>query len=116
MADWKRKRKRRPAKKAPGRKRIKLRRTLLAALDLPEETEPTVHKLTMVGGSDLVVENHCGVLKYLSGQVRLAVHGGVLCIQGEKLELLEMSASRAYVRGEIQSIALEGTGGRSHVE
>lgn len=103
MSAWKRSRKK---KFAPPRKRsIKLRRAILSALDLPEETEPNVPKFTMVGKNDLLIENHKGVLQYDSRQVQFMIYEGAICIKGEGLELLQMSDTRAYVRGQVSTIA-----------
>ena len=93
----------RPSRKRQARphKKSKWQRALLSVLDLPVETEPTVPKLTMVGRSDLLVENHKGVLQYTPDSIRLMTHEGVLNISGQELELLELAAGRAYVRGKI---------------
>lgn len=84
------------------RKPSKWKRAILSALDLPVETEPTVPKMTMVGRGDLLVENHKGVLQYDKTNVRLLTHDGILHITGENLELLELAAGRAYVRGRLE--------------
>lgn len=102
MAGERRAKAKRKKQKRPRRSFWK--RRLLTALDLPAETEPTVPKLTAVGRSDLLVENHMGVLQYDSAGIRLLTHEGVLEIQGEKLELSELAAGRAYVRGKLALI------------
>lgn len=104
MSVWKRRTNKRHVRKPPKKRSIKLRRAILSALDLPEETESYVPKLTMVGKSDLLVENHKGVLQYDSKQVRLVVYEGAICVQGDMLELLQMSDTRAYVKGRISAI------------
>lgn len=90
----------RPLKK----KKIKLKRKLLAALDLPEETEPAVQKLTMLGREDLLIENHMGVQQCDRKEIRIITHEGIVCIQGEELVLLQVAQTRAYIRGGIRSI------------
>ena len=90
--------------KTTNKRKSKWKRALLAALDLPVETEPTVPKLTLVGRSDLLVENHNGVLQYDAESVRLLTHEGVLNIQGAGLQLMELAAGRAYVRGGIAGV------------
>ncbi len=49
----------------------------------------------------MLVENHKGVLQYDKSNVRLLTHEGILHITGENLELLELAAGRAYVRGRL---------------
>lgn len=96
-------------RKGPKKKRKRIRprafaRKLHEALDLPLEIAPHVSKVTMLGQQDLLVENHRGVLQCGKEQVRLLTNDGVLGVQGKALELRELSDSRAYVRGEIESI------------
>ncbi len=88
-------------------KRTRWKRKLLAQLDLPEETVEAVPKLTMLGRSDLLVENHKGVLQYGECTVRLFTEEGILCIAGEGLSLMELGASRAYVKGTLCGVAYE---------
>lgn len=101
MAGAKRKK---AAKKKPGKRRSFFARRILRALDLPEETAGDVLKLTAVGGTDLLVENHAGVLRYDAKSIRLLAYGGALEIEGEGLELSELAAGRAYVKGRLALI------------
>ncbi len=102
--------KKRQRKKGKKRQLIRLpgwKRKVFTALDLPEETVPTVQKITLVSKHDMLVENHKGVLKYDINEVRLQTHEGIVLVAGKKLELLQMTESRAYIRGEIAGIRFE---------
>lgn len=98
------------SKAAKARKRKPFRR-VMAALDLPEESGGHTPKLTWLGTSDILVENHDGVLQYGESCVRLFTEEGVLAITGTALNMLELGARRAYIRGEIRSAAYEGGAG-----
>lgn len=76
-------------------------RKLLRALDLPEETDSRVPKITMLGTGDLLVENHTGILQYGDSIVRLMTPEGVVRILGEALELTEFGMQRVYLKGRI---------------
>lgn len=76
-------------------------RRFLRAMDLPEEVDPHVPKLTMLGGSDLMVENHTGILQYNDELVRLMTHEGIIRITGKNLALTEFGSERVYLRGRI---------------
>jgi len=93
-----------------GRKARKKRpfRRVMAALDLPEESGGHIPKLTWLGRSDLLVENHNGILQYGETCVRLFTEEGVLAITGAALNMLELGARRAYIRGEIRAAGYEG--------
>ena len=86
-------------------------RRILRALDLPEETDARVPKFTMLGSSDLMVENHSGILQYSYELVRLMTPEGVVRICGESLELTEFGGERVYLRGKIFGWVYEGRGG-----
>lgn len=88
----------------PKKRKRKIKRILLKAFDLPQETEQTVPKLTMLGQTDLLVENHAGVLQYEHTLIRLLTHEGVLNIKGEALQLMELAKFRAYVQGNIAGL------------
>ncbi len=82
-------------------------RRILRALDLPEESDARVPKFTMLGSSDLLVENHSGILQYSEELVRLMTPEGVVRIHGESLELTEFGGERVYLRGRILGWAYE---------
>jgi len=84
----------------------KLRR-ILRALDLPEEADAQVPKFTMLGASDLLVENHSGILQYSEELVRLMTPEGIVRIIGHSLELTEFGNERVYLRGRIIGWAYE---------
>ena len=86
-------------------------RRILRLLDLPEEVDLNVVKCTMLGNSDLLVENHRGILLYEPERVRLMTPEGVLLVMGEALTLTEFGNGRVYLRGHIFGWMLEGSGG-----
>ncbi|MEG1524247.1 MAG: YabP/YqfC family sporulation protein [Clostridia bacterium] len=76
-------------------------RRLLRALDLPQEIDLHVPKFTMLGTSDLLVENHTGILQYSDTLVRLMTPEGIVRITGHELTLTEFGSERVYLRGRI---------------
>ncbi len=89
------------------RKRHHFRRKLLKIMDLPIETEGNICKLTMVGRSDLLIENHTGIFQYANQSIKLHTQDGMLCITGNDLALMELGMERAYVRGRINGCVFE---------
>ena len=86
-------------------------RRVLRALDLPEEVDLNVPKFTMLGNTDLLVENHRGILQYNEGLIRLVTADGVVRITGTGLELTEFGSERVLVRGALNGWCFEGRGG-----
>ncbi|MCE5234426.1 MAG: sporulation protein YqfC [Clostridiaceae bacterium] len=89
-----------------GRK-IKLRRRIMEALDLPMETVLDVPRLTVLGREKLLVENHKGVYEYYPSFVRLKTGCGMLRVGGEELALEELGAERLFISGRIASFEYE---------
>jgi len=93
-----------------GKRRIKLGKKIVEALDIPEEALLNVPKLTMMGKEHLLVENHKGVFEYDDGFLRLDTTEGMLRISGANLILLELSESRICVGGQIKAAEYETRG------
>ena len=91
-----------------GKRRKKWKRVVLEALDLPQEADGETVKVTMIGRSDLLVENHRGILEYALEYVRLLSGDGGIRGEGRELMLSEFGAGRAYVRGNISGWSFEG--------
>lgn len=68
--------------------------------DLPEDALSSGARVTMMGKSAVLVEGQRGVVELGSACIRLRTALGVLSIQGVALELQELSADAAMIRGE----------------
>ncbi len=86
-------------------------RRILRLFDLPEEVDLNVVKCTMLGSTDLLIENHKGILLYEPARARLMTAEGVLVVTGEGLVLTEFGNGRAYLQGRIAGWMFEGRGG-----
>jgi len=91
------------------KRKIKLARKVLSALDLPEDATGVVPRITLLGQENMLVENHKGIFEYGAESVRLCLEEGLLHIGGANLELKELTADRLNVSGLIESITYEGT-------
>lgn len=76
-------------------------RRILTALDLPEEVDLSMPKLTMLGNNELLIENHRGILQYSEAQIRLMTTEGVIRVTGETLCIREFSAESMSVLGHV---------------
>ena len=98
--------------KAKKTKHRELRRRFLEALDLPMDADGDVLKITMVAETDLLIENHRGVIRYTESLIRLHSDHGILRVDGEGLQLSEFASERAYIRGSVFGWYLESKIGR----
>ena len=77
-----------------------LKRTL-RLLDLPEDMDATVPRITVVGREQMLVENLSGIRRCSEGEVLLLTGCGVLAVSGEKLLVKELGESRALIVGRL---------------
>ena len=80
---------------------------ILGGIELPQDLDPHRFCVQWIGGAQLLIEQHRGILCFELGRIRLATEQGVLLIEGEGLEMERLSSSRALVSGEVHSVSLE---------
>ncbi|GHU54976.1 hypothetical protein AGMMS49975_16120 [Clostridia bacterium] len=74
---------------------------LTELLELPAEITLNLPLVTIIGNTDLQIENYKGIIEYASDTIRIATTGGVLRIIGEKLLLRELTAQTIRIGGNI---------------
>jgi sporulation protein YqfC len=69
-------------------------------LDLPGDVIAGLPRVEIIGGQELYMENHHGILEY--GDSGVVVHGGraIVRILGENIELTAMTASELRMKGK----------------
>ena len=73
----------------------------LRLLDLPEDMDARVPRITVVGRDKMLVENLSGIRRCSEGEVLLLTGCGVLAVSGEKLLVKELGESRALIVGRL---------------
>lgn len=73
-------------------------------LDLPQEAVCDWPRLTLIGNSHLLLENHRGVIIYENDVLRVNVTLGQLEIAGQDLRLKILKPDAIAVEGTIKSI------------
>lgn len=73
------------------------------SVDFPEEIDPLIPKITVLAQSDMLLENHMGILQYAEDSVRIMTGKGCLCVSGKELKLSELGSDRVYIRGKLIS-------------
>lgn len=72
--------------------------------DLPADLLAGLPRLEMVGGRQLYLEHHTGLLSYTEQQIDANTSAGVLRIRGERLTLMAMTAGELRIGGRIDSL------------
>ena len=82
------------------------KRPVTEFFNLPAELVPGVPKLTLSGGSEVLIENHGGLKSYSRDCVEVRGKDLTLQIRGEDLELTSMTKTWLTLRGIIVTIEL----------
>ena len=73
----------------------------LRLLDLPEDMDPRVPRITVVGREEMVVENVSGIRRCTEKEVLLLTGCAPLSVAGEGLLVKELGESRALITGRL---------------
>lgn len=72
--------------------------------DTSVDLAPGQSLLELVGGRQVLIENHRGITEYSRERIRICVSYGQLCICGSCLELRQMAKYQLVICGNIESI------------
>lgn len=76
-------------------------------LDLPEDVDPNVPRITVVGRELMLVENVAGIRRCTLEEVVLLTGRDTLQISGENLRVKELGESRALLTGRLSGWGFE---------
>lgn len=75
-----------------------------AMLDIPSDITADVARVTILGKTELSVENHGGIIEYSGELLRLRINGGELRISGRELMLTLIAVEEVRVKGHITAV------------
>ncbi|BBI34731.1 sporulation protein YqfC [Cohnella abietis] len=84
----------------------KLRKWTATILDLPQDVVLDLPRITMIGGLQLTVENHRGVLYFSPESLRLAMDNGEMEVTGQDLIIRNIGSEEVFVEGKILGVQL----------
>ncbi len=82
----------------------KIQQGLANAFEIPEDTLLNLPKVTMMGNTQVVIENHMGVIEYTSQKLRISVSFGEIEITGTDFFLKNIFSDELSLQGKIQSV------------
>ncbi|BCV20569.1 sporulation protein YqfC [Moorella sp. Hama-1] len=82
----------------------RVEKTITDFLELPPEAALDLPRLTLVGDSRLLLENHRGIVTYQPELVKLKISTGELAIKGKGLFLREIKPDAIALEGTIYSL------------
>ena len=74
----------------------------LRFLDLPEDMDPQVPRITVLGREKMLVENVAGIRRCTEEVVLLLTGCGTLTVEGAGLLVKELGRSRAFITGKLE--------------
>ena len=80
---------------------------LLRMMELPQDIDPHLLALHWVGRTDLLVEQHRGILQFTQETIRFNSEQGTMSITGSDLQMDRLTETRALIRGEIRAVSFE---------
>jgi len=87
----------------------KFRKWTVEALDLPGDLVFNLPRLTLIGGKQLYIENHRGVVFFSPEQLQLELSHGSLEVEGSGLVIKEILPQEIVIEGRIVGIKYRGT-------
>ena len=72
--------------------------------ELPPDAVLDLPRYMLAGNTSLLVENHQGILEYGETLIRVATKDGPVNIEGEGLELEELSTEEIMISGRIDAL------------
>ena len=79
---------------------------LVTSLDLPADVILDLPRITMIGNTEILIENHKGIEKYTSEEIWLRVKNGNMRIYGRKLAIRFIEKDDIKLEGFINSIEM----------
>jgi sporulation protein YqfC len=89
------------------RKRVNdIKATISEMFDLPKDIVLDLPKIIMVGGNQILVENHKGIIEYTPDRIRINSSIGVIRVLGANMMLKNIGQDDIMVTGTIKTIEL----------
>lgn len=73
-------------------------------LEIPKDAVYDVPRITLVGGLQVLIENHRGIIEFTDVRIRLGHAKGEMQIVGKRLIIKNMQPSEILIEGEIKGI------------
>lgn len=84
-----------------------IKRVMINKMDLPREIIRNSHKLIIEGNEFLTIENHRGIVKFLSEEIILKVDTGLFFINGSRFDIVYISGRTLKIKGILKGVRYE---------
>lgn len=84
--------------------KISLKEKLTDVFEIPKEIVLNVPRISLVGNTNIIVENYKGLKEYEDSNIVLSAGNGVIKIGGKALMIKEITSEIIIIDGNITSI------------
>ncbi len=83
-----------------------LMQKIFESADLNEESIPRQPLVELLGTNRVLIENHHGVTQYGQERIQVRLNYGAVNVNGNRLQLCQMTRQKLVITGSIDSIEL----------
>lgn len=83
------------------------REILSEKFDLPKDIIMNLPKITIIGDSEITIENHKGIILFERSIIKINTKAKIINIEGENFEILYIGESTITISGKFKSISYE---------
>lgn len=91
-------------KKEENKPKVNIKQKVTEILELPKEIVLNVPRITILGNSNLLIENYKGIIEYDNDKIRVNTGAGTIRITGERLTIKEITSEDLMIDGEIATM------------
>ncbi|MDD7794528.1 sporulation protein YqfC [Clostridium sp. 'White wine YQ'] len=87
---------------------VRAKEKVIEELELPKDVMFNLPKITIVGNSEVCIENHKGIISFDRESVKVNSKIGTVLITGESFEISFIGGETLVIQGIFKSIVYEG--------
>lgn len=81
-----------------------IRERFAEIMALPKEIVLDLPKITMIGNTQIFIENYKGIVEYDTEKIRINTSKGLIKIFGQNLEINTVTTEEIFITGGIENI------------
>ncbi|WNF38934.1 sporulation protein YqfC [Bacillaceae bacterium IKA-2] len=81
-----------------------VRRWMTDKMELPADVTMNLPRITMIGQLHIYIENHRGVLKFTTAELRLLLEQGQLIVKGKNFVIKTILPEELLLEGTIEQV------------
>ncbi|PRX28343.1 sporulation protein YqfC [Orenia metallireducens] len=88
-------------------KKEKAKELFANIFDLPQEVVLDLPRISLVGGIQLAIENHRGIIKYTPEFIKIRFYRGQMVIEGKDMSIDSLEEEIIIIEGKITDLKIK---------